>query len=141
MVDDKTLEAISRDECLALLAGGVVGRLALAVPGAPPLVVPVNYILDGDVIVFRSDPGEKVLQLRGNPVSFQLDQIDPYRRTGWSVLVQGVAYEATPHEMGDLTVEPWAPGEKSHWVRIVPAAITGRRIVLPELPLSRAGYL
>jgi hypothetical protein len=40
-----------------------------------------------------------------------------------------------------LHIEPWAPGEKSHWVRIVPASITGRRIQLPELRRDRKGYL
>ena len=138
---ESTLQHIPRDECLTLLAGMPIGRLALASPGAPPLVVPVNYVLDGEVVVFRSDAGEKVLLLRGSPVSFQIDQIDPSRRTGWSVLVQGVAYEATPREVEHLHIEPWAPGEKSHWVRIVPASITGRRIALPELPRDRKGYL
>jgi nitroimidazol reductase NimA-like FMN-containing flavoprotein (pyridoxamine 5'-phosphate oxidase superfamily) len=118
-----------------------VGRLAIASPGAAPLVVPVNYVLDGEIVVFRSDPGEKVLLLRGSPVSFQIDQIDPFRRTGWSVLVQGVAYEATPREIEHLHIDPWAPGEKSHWVRIVPASITGRRIQLPELRRDSKGYL
>ena len=125
-----SLQHIPRDECLKLLASLPVGRLAIASPGAPPLVVPVNYVLDGEIVVFRSDPGEKVLLLRGSPVSFQIDQIDASSRTGWSVLVQGVAYEATPREVEHLRIEPWAPGEKSHWVRIVPASITGRRIQL-----------
>jgi uncharacterized protein len=134
-------EPIPRDECLSLLAAMAVGRFAVASPGAPPLVVPVNYVLDGDVVVFRSDAGEKVLLLRGSPASFQIDQIDPSRRTGWSVLVQGAAYEATPREVEHLHIEPWAPGEKSHWVRIVPASITGRRIELPELWRDEKGYL
>jgi nitroimidazol reductase NimA-like FMN-containing flavoprotein (pyridoxamine 5'-phosphate oxidase superfamily) len=138
---ESSLDEIPREECLALLASMPVGRLAVASPGAPPLVVPVNYVLDGEIVVFRSDPGEKVIQLRGSPVSFQIDQIDPSRRTGWSVLVQGVAYEATPHEVEHLHVEPWAGGQKSHWVRIVPASITGRRIRLAEIRRDSRGYL
>lgn len=132
--DNASLEEIPREECLDLLDACPVGRLAVALPAAPPLVVPINFLLDGDVIVFRTDPGEKLLQLRGSPVSFEVDQIDFLRRTGWSVLVQGVAYEATPTEIEHLMLETWAPGEKAHWVRIVPAIITGRRIQLPQLP-------
>ena len=128
--ENVSLQHIPRDECVKLLATMPIGRLAIASPGASPLVVPVNYVLDGEIVVFRSDPGEKVLLLRGSQVSFQVDQIDASRHTGWSVLVQGVAYEATPREIEHLHLEPWAPGEKSHWVRIVPAAITGRRIEL-----------
>jgi hypothetical protein len=28
----------------------------------------------------------------------------------------------------DLPVTPWAQGEKSHWIRIEPVEVTGRRI-------------
>jgi nitroimidazol reductase NimA-like FMN-containing flavoprotein (pyridoxamine 5'-phosphate oxidase superfamily) len=139
--ESPSLEEIPRDECLKLLASSPVGRLAVGLPGAPPLVVPVNYVLDGEIVVFRSDPGEKVVQLRGSPVSFQIDQIDPSRRTGWSVLVQGVAYAATKREIEHLDVDPWAPGEKSQWVRIVPASITGRRIRLVDVQRGDTGYL
>jgi nitroimidazol reductase NimA-like FMN-containing flavoprotein (pyridoxamine 5'-phosphate oxidase superfamily) len=139
--EESSLEDMSREECLTLLASMPVGRLAVASPGAPPLVVPVNYVLDGEIVVFRSDAGDKIRQLRGSPVSFQIDQIDPSRRAGWSVLVQGVAYEATPHEIEGLRPEPWTPGEKSHWVRIVPASITGRRIQLAEIRRDGRGYL
>lgn len=40
------LEDLSRDECFRLLADTTVGRLAVATPGAAPLVVPVNFLLD-----------------------------------------------------------------------------------------------
>jgi hypothetical protein len=79
--------------------------------------------------------------LRIGPVSFQIDQIDPSRRTGWSVLIQGVAYEATPSQVEHLHLRPWAPGQKRHWVRILPVEITGRRIRLPELQVDSRGYL
>lgn len=135
------LDELPRDECLQLLGARSVGRLAVALPDSSPLVVPVNFLLDDDIVVFRSDVGTKLSALRQQPVSFQIDEIDPFHRTGWSVLVQGVAYEATPAEVEHLFVEPWAPGEKTQWVRIVPASITGRRIRLAELPVDTRGYL
>lgn len=61
-------------------------------------------------------------------MSFQVDDIDPVRQTGWTVLVQGRASEVTPWEREDLRLRPWAPGKKDHWVRIVPDSITGRRL-------------
>lgn len=108
--------------------------------GGPPLVVPVNYTVHGEAIVFRTDPGTKLDLLREEPVSFQVDLIDPFHRTGWSVLVQGVADVATHLEI-DIELESWAGGDKRHWVRVTPAAITGRRIILPDIPVECRGYL
>jgi nitroimidazol reductase NimA-like FMN-containing flavoprotein (pyridoxamine 5'-phosphate oxidase superfamily) len=118
-----------------------VGRLAVAAPGEAPTVVPVNYLLEHDIVVFRSDLGEKLKRLRQEPVAFQIDHIDYVHRTGWSVLVQGVAYEATHFETDHLQLDTWAEGERSHWVRIIPATITGRRLVLPEWRRSSKGYM
>ena len=135
------LEEIGREECLRLLASLSVGRIAVALPGEPPLVVPVNYVLDGEVVVFRSEPGSKVHAARKQPVSFEVDYVDPFHQTGWSVLVQGAAYEATAREVRNLWVVPWAGGKKDHWIRIVPKGISGRRIRRPEaLPLDQRGY-
>lgn len=136
-----TLEELPRDECLQLVASLSIGRIAVARHDQPPLVVPVNYVLDGDVIVFRSDRGTKLFALREQPISFQVDFVDPFHRTGWSVLVTGVAYEATPLEVEHLTVEPWAGGKKQHWVRVQPGVVTGRRIRLPEIQRDSRGYL
>jgi hypothetical protein len=135
--DQRTLEHLSRAECLDLLATVSVGRIAVARRGEAPLVVPVNFVLDGEVIVLRTDPGQLLDTLRDEPGSFQVDWIDPLHRTGWSVLVQGFAYETSPAEE---PIDPWAPGPKDHWVRIFPGAITGRRIVLADIPTDGRGY-
>ena len=138
---DGTLEELPRDECLRLLATQLVGRLAVVVRDGPPLVVPVNFVLDGEVVVFRSNVGDKLRALRRHPASFQVDEIDPLHRTGWSILMRGVAHEATSAEVEHLFVAPWAPGERDRWVRLLPTSITGRRIHLPELPVDTRGYL
>jgi len=139
--DDAELVDLTTEECWDLLGQYDVGRLGVNVPGDGPLVVPVNYILDGHAVVFRSDPGTKIDALRIGPVSFQLDQINPASRTGWSVLLTGIAYEATPEEIGDLHIEPWADGEKALFVRLSPRTVTGRRIKLPEYVPRTHGYL
>jgi len=136
-----TLEVMSREECFQLVASLSIGRVAVGRHEEPPLVVPVNYVLDGEVIVFRSDPGTKVLALREQPISFQVDFVDPFHQTGWSVLVTGVAYEATPVEVEHLTVESWVGGDKEHCVRVMPMTVSGRRIRLPEIRMSDRGYL
>ena len=126
-------ERIDREACLRLLAGHEVGRLVV-VAGGTPSVFPVNYGLDGAEIVFRSDPGTKVdAGLRG-PVCLEIDAFDRSTRSGWSVVATGRLEEVTPYDSVDsqkvrqLPVQPWVGGTKSHWLRLVPHRITGRRI-------------
>jgi nitroimidazol reductase NimA-like FMN-containing flavoprotein (pyridoxamine 5'-phosphate oxidase superfamily) len=131
------IEILTREECLRLLATEEVGRLAVVL-GRQPLVVPVNYVLDGETIVFRSDAGTKLATASHERVAFEIDHIDHDRRCGWSVLVQGVGQEITPafnrlfETVRALAVTPWAPGDKEHWVRIMPIEITGRRVGEPS---------
>src|SRR5688500_12295738 len=126
------------EECLRLLGTMSVGRIAVAANGEAPIVVPVSYALDGDVIVFRADRGSRLDRLSGALVSFEVDVIDPYHKVGWSVLVRGTAREATLEE-AHVEVEAWV-GAPMHWICISPGVITGRRIQLPPLPGGR-GYL
>lgn len=104
-------------------------------------MVPVNFTLDGETVVFRSDEGSKIAALRVGPVSFEVDFFDPVHRSRWSVLVQGMAYEATSWEVDHMGLESWVEGPKVHWVRIVPAMVTGRRIRPAEAIPDLRGYL
>lgn len=82
--------------------------------------------------MFRTDEGTKLgaAGLQGR-VAFEIDGTDPATGTGWSVIVRGEAVEVTdPVELArlrELPVNPWPPGAKSHYVRILPALLTGRR--------------
>lgn len=134
------LEELTVEECLALVGTMSIGRVAVAADGGAPLVVPVNYALDGEVVVFRSAPGTKVLAVQNAPLSFQVDLFDPSHRTGWSVLIRGRAYEAADREVRHLSLEPWAPGDRSHWIRVMPNDITGRRIRLPDAVRDPRSY-
>jgi nitroimidazol reductase NimA-like FMN-containing flavoprotein (pyridoxamine 5'-phosphate oxidase superfamily) len=125
---DEGMEELSRDECLELLGSCPVGRVAVHRPDAAPLVIPVNFVLDDEVIVFRTAAGTKVDALRIGPIGFQVDAIDPFRHTGWSVYVEGAAYEATHWEVEHLELRPWAPGTKDRWIRLAPSHVSGRRI-------------
>lgn len=139
--DDRSLQSLSVDECVELLARRSVGRLAVNVEGEGPLVTPVNYVWSGSAVVFRTDPGTKLDALAFGPISFQVDEIDPIHRSGWSVLVRGRAENATYFESSHLELEPWAGGDKKHWFRIVRHTVTGRRIVLPPFEPHEKGYL
>jgi nitroimidazol reductase NimA-like FMN-containing flavoprotein (pyridoxamine 5'-phosphate oxidase superfamily) len=133
-VDSRTgIEMLDREECLELLAQDVIGRLAV-LSGTGPVIFPVNYALDGDAIVFRTAPGTKLDAGPRAPASFEIDDFDRGTRSGWSVVVVGRLEEATPFDatvlerVQNLPVDPWAKGDKPHWVRLVPTRITGRRV-------------
>lgn len=140
MSNDRSFEELDRDECIECLGSKRIGRVAVDVDDGSPLVVPVNYALDDETVVFRTGPGSKLLGLRTQPISFQVDDADPYRRTGWSVLVRGVAFEIESDDAVDDPA-PWAPGEKAHWVRVMPMEITGRRVVWSGVAVDARGYL
>lgn len=133
LIDEHTgLEYIPADECLRLLAGRAIGRVGLVAHGRP-VILPVNYVVDEGTIVFRTDEGLKFdAARRGEFVCFQVDEVDPVFHTGWSVLLSGVAREICDREEVErartLPLRPWAPGAKSHFIRIFPRTITGRRI-------------
>ena len=134
MTDARTgLARLDREQCLALLADEEIGRLAFVVGGVPA-IVPVNYRLDGDTVVFRTGPGAKLEDGPRRPASFEIDAFDRERRHGWSVVVTGRLEEVTPFDAAAfervhrLGVDPWADGDRTHWLRLIPSRITGRRV-------------
>jgi nitroimidazol reductase NimA-like FMN-containing flavoprotein (pyridoxamine 5'-phosphate oxidase superfamily) len=85
---------LGRDECLALLRRGTLGRVALSA-AALPVVVPVPYALtDAGIVIRLGDDPSIDEALVDSVVAFSVDDIDPVNHTGWSVLVTGVAREA-----------------------------------------------
>jgi nitroimidazol reductase NimA-like FMN-containing flavoprotein (pyridoxamine 5'-phosphate oxidase superfamily) len=137
---DATLLVIPPEECYRLLGTQQFGRLAVVAEHLP-LVFPVNFALDGQVIVVRTSPGTKLSAADHANVAFEVDEVDQASRSGWSVVVRCLAEEVTDEHRGDLVartrasgVEPWAPGEHGSWLRLIPQAISGRRIVPGELP-------
>jgi uncharacterized protein len=126
------LKTLGREECLELLQQAVVGRIGYVTDGIA-IILPVNFmVLDGD-IVFCIAKGSTLswLSLRGR-LSFQADESSRADREGWSVLIHGVAREATdPSELEILrrgTLRSWLRSPAEHWVRIRIEAISGRAL-------------
>lgn len=129
---------LTKDECFQLLADQHLGRLVL-VDDRGPIALPVNFVFDQHTVLFRTDEGTKLdVASRGARVAFEIDGVDEATRTGWSVLVRGEATEVTdPDELARvrrLPLHPWAPGAKRRYIRILPTALTGRRIALADAP-------
>lgn len=137
--DRNGLEIIDHQACLALLAERAVGRVSFVEAGSPT-IVPVNHLVDGGAVVFRSVRGAKLdAAERHHPVAFEVDDLDPDTRTGWSVVVTGIA---EPIDDPDVVrrleargLDSWAmpAGAASTWVRIRAEHVSGRRIV-PTAP-------
>ncbi|HEV7205468.1 MAG TPA: pyridoxamine 5'-phosphate oxidase family protein [Jatrophihabitans sp.] len=121
---------LDRSECLHLLAGQEVGRLAIAIAGHPD-VFPINYVLDGESIVFCTAEGTKFAAIFiSDSVAFETDAFDEVTGDAWSVVVQARAEEIPMHDVVDDTafpLYPWSATPKSRFVRLTPVQITGRR--------------
>ena len=127
------IEELTRSECFGLLAGETLGRVAV-VDDYGPVVFPVNFVLDRHTVVFRTEPGTKLRAAgRGSRVCFEADGTDASGHADWSVIVRGEITEVTdPAELARLHALPLrlrAPGARERYVRILPAMLTGRRIV------------
>lgn len=123
------VEELTADECWALLSRAELGHLAVAVAGAID-IFPINFIAADGMLLFRTAPGSKLLELSINPqVAFEVDEYDD--RSAASVVVKGVAERVEVQSEIDaadaLPLRPWIPTLKYRWVRIVPAEVTGRR--------------
>lgn len=126
------VEVIDRKRCLELLAGEELGRIGI-LDGRHPLVLPVNYALDGEAVVVRSGPGSKLAASHGGPACFEVDHHDRETRAGWSVVVRGRLEEVTPldgevYERVRHLAAPWLPEGRTHVLRLHPTSITGRRV-------------
>ena len=133
VVDGRTwFEHLAPPACWRLLTEASIGRIGVVVDSAPE-IYPVNFVVDGETVVFRTDPGTKLRGLERSPaVCFQTDGIALEEHTGWSVLVKGWATVVTdPDELrvtASLPLQHWALGAKDHWVRVHPREVTGRRL-------------
>jgi nitroimidazol reductase NimA-like FMN-containing flavoprotein (pyridoxamine 5'-phosphate oxidase superfamily) len=133
-LDPRTgIEVLDYAECLRLLASKPVGRIGFAIWGGPE-ILPVNYVLDGDAVVFATGVGSKLSAVVRSPVVFEVDDTDEQAQSGWSVVVHGLAQEVTAADartlerVRALPLEPWAAGRKPYYVRVTPRFVSGRRV-------------
>lgn len=123
------LTEMTREECLELVASLRVGRVAYA-DDEGPVVLPVNHVLDGESVLFRVSPNSEFAKHLGDgqPASFQVDDFEDFNMSGWSVLIRGTTQlvaEDEPH----ADANPWAEGDRTLNVRIVPTSVSGRRLL------------
>lgn len=125
------IAALTVDECIALLKTEALGRLVY-LTGGKPQIRPLNYVVHQGSVTFRTGYGGLLDTIHQQPVLFEVDHSDTTTHTGWSVIVNGVAEEIWRTDelsiVRETGLRPWAPGDRDHYLRILPTAITGRRI-------------
>ena len=126
------LERLDREECRRLLESANIGRLAYCTD-AGPRIIPMNYTLVSEGVVFRTSiDTEASHQLFDQPIAFEVDQVDEFLQTGWSVLVVGNAQPLREESLLLLDVgqapQPWPEGRRALVVQLPLTMITGRRV-------------
>jgi pyridoxamine 5'-phosphate oxidase-like protein len=121
------LSKLGRDEAMALLASVSLGRIVFT-EHALPAIRPVNHILDGDDVVVRGHRDAALVSSINTVVAYEADLIDPDARTGWTVVVTGIARRVTdPDAVAryERLLQPWVEENPDQVVRIHPELVTG----------------
>jgi nitroimidazol reductase NimA-like FMN-containing flavoprotein (pyridoxamine 5'-phosphate oxidase superfamily) len=123
------LSTISPDHCLALLGSVPFGRVVFT-HRALPAIRPVNHIVDNGNIIIRSSLGSGITSAAGAGmvVAYEADAIDPDSRTGWSVVVTGLARLVDdPADLAryERLLEPWVDGRTDCVISIPADLVTG----------------
>ena len=116
-------------ECWDLIASVTLGRLVTSVDGQPE-IFPVNYVVQHRTVLFRTAEGTKLISAAINRnVVFEADEHNIAE--GWSVIIKGVARSLRTNEEIEeaerAQLLPWTAPAKTHFVRVLPEVVTGRR--------------
>lgn len=100
-----------------------------------PLMVPVNVAVDAEQrVIFHTARESALAGLDGHNVAIEVDGFDRATRSGWSILVRGVARDVTEAKDASAVallraaVDCWAPGPRDRVFVVLPLSIDGRHI-------------
>ncbi len=116
---------------MRLLAETGIGRVGLSVDSLP-VILPVNYVLDGARLVFRTGEGSKLEAATRNAViCIEIDHLEPRWQSGWSVLVTGQSHHLAEEEVSPearRVLVPWSLAAGDQYVSVPLDLVTGRRV-------------
>ena len=130
------VQQLTVNDCWELLRQQQLGRLVVSVSGRID-IFPINYLVDGQRILFRTAEGTKLVELTiDRRVVFEVDHVD--ETSGWSVVVHGNARTLSSFaEMAAadaLGLQSWIPTTKYNTVEIIPEELTGRYVRFGQEP-------
>ena len=132
---------LSTEDCQRLLRAGTVGRVAVSTPGGPH-IVPVNYVVSGDAVIFRTSPYSVLgSHARNSLLAFEIDHLDPRQDHSWSVVVRGrCEFIDDPRELDahDDAKRPkaWVTGSRNLFLRLPLTEVSGRSLGSGRAPLA-----
>lgn len=127
------LHDLSEHECRAHLVDRQVGRAAVVAPDGPH-IIPVNYAVVDEAIVFRTSPFSLLATYgRDAVIAFEIDHFDEVSRQGWSVLARGrtdavLDSRQIDHIRRIWEPTPWAGGIRNLFLRLTIRELSGRRV-------------
>ncbi len=128
---ENPVEEMLPEECWGHLEGEQFGRIAYRLVDEVH-IVPINYVVDGRALLFRTAAGNKLLAAAlSSDVAFEIDWRDEV--SAWSVEVRGHLRrleEDEQHRLDGLTEQSWIPTRRDEVVELVPDVVTGRRFLL-----------
>jgi uncharacterized protein len=133
------LRELSYAECRALLVRQRAGRVAVATPDGPH-IIPLNYSVVGESIVFRTAPFSVLATYGRNAnLAFEVDRFHDEQELGWSVVARGRADVVTdPDELSRIrrvcAPQPWAAGSRNLYFRLGWKELSGRALGNEPLP-------
>ncbi|MEP7333901.1 MAG: pyridoxamine 5'-phosphate oxidase family protein [Terracoccus sp.] len=135
---DEPTHEMHPEECWEFLRDHEFGRIAFHLLDEVH-IVPINYVVDGDRLIFRTSEGSKLLGLKMNAdVAFEADEVKEEMAT--SVVLRGQARELTGDAgrlVEQLPLRPWVNTPKMRIIAIEKIEATGRRFDLSR-PWLRA---
>lgn len=119
---------LTDEQCWDRLRTQELGRLVTRV-GEVLDIFPVNYVVDGESVLFRTAQGSKLFELTvRDEVLFEVD--DHTDDAAWSVIVRGRAHaldtSAEVERADGLGLKPWIPTLKYTYVRVAAESLSGR---------------
>lgn len=135
MIATQDVATLPDEEAWEFLRGRELGRLAYHLVGEVH-IVPVNYVVSGGRVVFRTAAGSKLLGVVMNEdVAFEVDEVGDDRAT--SVVLRGTAELLRGAEADGadaLPLRPWVLTDEDQLVAVEVREISGRRFRLDRRP-------
>jgi nitroimidazol reductase NimA-like FMN-containing flavoprotein (pyridoxamine 5'-phosphate oxidase superfamily) len=129
MSERRVLHELSRAEALRRLGSVPFGRVVFT-RRALPAIRPVNHVMLDGLVLICSEEGTAIAGAArdGTVVAYEADEISPAERTGWSVVVTGVARIVADREEAARcheAMDPWLAGQLGVVIQIEPQIVTG----------------